>query len=119
MLYHPLRFETGVLGFNECCYPTRDLVVARETATTCEHGSSVSERGCYCESNALDHKGPCHHCNIFGTYRGFLEEAERVAALADESDFRVQADVLAARCRRESLLKEVCAQIGWLNQNVE
>ena len=75
--------------------------------------------GCYCESNALDHKGPCHHCNIFGTYRGFLEEAERVAALADESDFRVQADVLAARCRRESLLKEVCAQIGWLNQNVE
>ena len=71
------------------------------------------KRGCYCESNALDNKGPCHHCNIFRAYRGFLEEAERVAALADESDFRVQADVLAAQCRRESLLEEVCAQIGW------
>lgn len=73
---------------------------------------SVKER-CYCEENGLDYKGPCHHCNIFGVYREFLGEAKRIHALTDEVDFQAQADVLADRCRRESLLKEVCTQIGW------
>lgn len=89
------------------------LMLSEKLLPFVETAHQSRKKSCYCESNALDHKGPCHYCNIFGTYRGFLEEAERVAALADESDFRVQADVLAAQCRRERLLEEVCAQIGW------
>ena len=66
-----------------------------------------SAGNCYCESDAR------HLRSILGVYQGFLREAKRVAALERMEDFRVQADVLATQCCRESLLKEVCTLIGW------
>lgn len=48
---------------------------------------------CYCETNAADHKGPCHYCNRVATHIHIIKEGMRILAIMDPVEFQAEADV--------------------------
>lgn len=56
----------------------------------------AQREGCYCVSNAMDHKGPCGHCNEAGANRRVINEGKRIMALKDSGEFQAAADVFVA-----------------------
>jgi hypothetical protein len=55
-----------------------------------------AEDDCYCEANAADHKGACHHCNNVATHNHIVKEGQRILAITDPGEFQAEADVYVA-----------------------
>lgn len=55
---------------------------------------------CYCESNALDHKGACVHHNYLAAYEHVVTEGGRILTITDAEEFQPPADVLIANVRK-------------------
>lgn len=51
------------------------------------------QNNCYCETNAADHKGVCHHCNNVVTHNHIIQEGRRILAITEPSEFQAEADV--------------------------
>lgn len=71
-----------------------------------------AQKECYCEDNALDHKGPCGHHNAVGAYRYAIKQGAFILATTNPAEFQALADVYASDCRN-SMYLELHYKLGW------
>jgi hypothetical protein len=59
-----------------------------------------AEDNCYCETNAADHRGACHHCNNVATHNHIVKEGQRILAILDPDEFQAEADIYVTHARK-------------------
>ena len=72
----------------------------------------IARKECYCESNAVDFKGACHHHCELAVYEHVVEQGALVLGTQDPEEFQSLADVYVADCRRFSCA-ELHYELGW------
>jgi hypothetical protein len=75
-----------------------------------------ASKECYCEANAMDHKGACGHHNVLGAYRWAVEEGAKILAIEDDEDFQTEADVYVERCRDDGIYNDLHVKLKGAEQ---